>query len=290
MHPNELEIEEGLVRRLLARQFPQWADLPLERVQSAGTDNAIYRLGPDMSVRLPRIDWAVGQVDREMVWLPHLAPHLPLAVPIPIAKGLPADGYPWEWGISPWLEGEIATAERLSDLNRAAEDMAAFVAALHRIDPAGGPPASRGGPLTERDEPVREAIGALAGKVDTDAVTSAWEAALAAPAWSEAPVWIHGDAYDGNLLARDGRLSAVIDWSGVGVGDPAADLIVAWSLFSRESREVFRTQVAADDATWARAKGWALSVSLIALPYYMDTNPIMVANSRHRLREVLPDQ
>lgn len=290
MHPNELDIEDSLVRRLLAGQFPQWADLPLERVQSAGTDNAIYRLGRDMSVRLPRIDWAVGQVELELQWLPHLAPQLPLAVPIPIAKGLPGEGYPWEWGISPWLEGEIATAERLSDLSLAAEDMAAFVTALHRIDLSGGPPASRGGPLMERDEPVREAIGALAGKIDTDAVTSAWEAALAAPAWAEAPVWIHGDAYDGNLLARDGRLSAVIDWSPVGIGDPAADLIVAWSLFSGQSREVFRERVGLDEGTWARAKGWALSVALIALPYYMDTNPIMVVNSWHRLREVLSDQ
>jgi aminoglycoside phosphotransferase (APT) family kinase protein len=289
MHPGEVDTDAALVRRLVGAQFPQWAHLAIEPVASAGTDNAIYRLGSDLAVRLPRIDWAVGQVDRELKWLPRLAPKLRLTVPIPVAVGSPAFGYPWSWGIWPWTEGEQATAETLDDLGGAARDLAAFLSALHEIDPAGGPPASRGGRLSDRDEGVRAAIGSLGDEFDRGAVYAAWDAALEAPGWDSAAVWMHGDAYDGNLLARDGRLTAVIDWSGVGIGDPSADVIVAWSLFSGDSRDAFRSASRVDDATWARGRGWALAVAVNAIPYYRDTNRVLAANARHRLREVLAD-
>jgi len=161
MHADEVDIDVSLVSRLLGAQFPQWADLPLEPVQSAGTDNAIYRLGDDMAVRLPRIDWAVGQVETEHRCLPRLAQHLPLAVPVPLANGKPGEGYPWHWSVHRWLEGENATVARIADLGQAATDLARFAAALQQIDPTGGPLASRGVPLAMRDEPTREAIEAL---------------------------------------------------------------------------------------------------------------------------------
>jgi aminoglycoside phosphotransferase (APT) family kinase protein len=290
MHADELDTDVSLVRRLVARQFPQWAELAIEPVESAGTDNTLYRLGDDLVVRLPRIEWATGQAEKESRWLPRLAPHLPLAVPVPLAIGEPGEDYPWRWSVCRWLEGEAATADRISDLSCAATDLARFVEALQRIDPAGGPGSRRGRPLATQDEPTRKAIAVLAGKVDTDAVTAAWETALRAPPWDGPPVWTHGDLYDGNLLAHDGRLSGVIDFGVLGVGDPACELIVAWSLFSGESREVFRRALGVDDATWARGRGWALSVALVALPYYETTNPVMVANSRHRIDEVLADR
>jgi aminoglycoside phosphotransferase (APT) family kinase protein len=290
MHANELDTDVSLVRRLLARQFPQWAELAIEPVESAGTDNALYRLGDNLVVRLPRIEWATGQAEKESRWLPLLAPHLPLPVSVPLAMGEPGEGYPWRWSVCRWLEGEAATADRVADLRRAATELARFITALQRIDPAGGPESRRGRPLATQDEPTRAAIAALAGKVDTDAVTAAWEAALRAPAWHGPPVWAHGDLYDGNLLVRDGRLSGVIDFGVLGVGDPACELIVAWSLFAGESREAFRRALRVDDATWARGRGWALVVALHALPYYEATNPVMVANSRHRIGEVLADR
>jgi aminoglycoside phosphotransferase (APT) family kinase protein len=290
MHANELDTDVSLVRRLLARQFPQWAELAIEPVESAGTDNALYRLGDNLVVRLPRIEWATGQAEKESRWLPLLAPHLPLPVSVPLAMGEPGEGYPWRWSVCRWLEGEAATADRVADLRRAATELARFITALQRIDPAGGPESRRGRPLATQDEPTRAAIAALAGKVDTDAVTAAWEAALRAPAWHGPPVWAHGDLYDGNLLVRDGRLSGVIDFGVLGVGDPACELIVAWSLFAGESREAFRRALRVDDATWARGRGWALVVALHALPYYEATNPVLVANSRHRIGEVLADR
>jgi aminoglycoside phosphotransferase (APT) family kinase protein len=294
MHPGEVDTDVSLVRRLLTAQFPQWAGLPIAPVHSAGTDNAIYRLGDAMAVRLPRIAWAVGQVDKEHRWLPRLAPRLPLAIPVPLAKGWPAAGYPWPWSVYPWLDGENAAIARIDHLCDAATTLARFIGALQRIDPTGGPPAGehnffRGVPLAERDMHVRAAITDLHGRIDADAVTAAWEAALHAPAWRRPPVWIHGDLQAGNLLVRRGRLSAVIDFGGLGVGDPACDLMAAWTLFAGASRDVFRTALAVDDATWTRGRGWALSVALIALPYYWDTNPVIVGHARHAIDEILAD-
>ncbi|HUH06557.1 MAG TPA: aminoglycoside phosphotransferase family protein [Egibacteraceae bacterium] len=260
--------DAGLVRRLLSEQFPQWADLSIEPVASAGTDNALYRLGEDMVVRLPRVDWALGQVEKEQQWLPRLAPLLPLAVPAPLAMGTPSERFGWHWSVYRWLDGESATVEPIEDLDRAASELGGFVAALQRIDPAGGPPpgahnVGRGEPLAIRDEATRAAISAIDRMIDIDldivAVTSAWEAALGAPALDGPGMWIHGDLHIGNLLTADGRLSAVIDFGGLGVGDPACDLLIAWTLLCPDSRDIFRAALAVDDATWARGQGWALT-------------------------------
>jgi aminoglycoside phosphotransferase (APT) family kinase protein len=294
MHADEVDTDVALVGRLLAAQFPQWADLPVEPVRSAGTDNALYRLGDDMAVRLPRIQSATGQVDKEHRWLPRLAPLLPLAIPVPLAKGTPGEGYPWRWSVYRWLEGETATIGRIADPRQAARDLAHFIAALQRIDPTGGPPPGphnsfRGVPLSTRHTQTRAAIASLHGTLDADAATAAWEAALRAPAWHGPPVWIHGDLQSGNLLAIQGRLSAVIDFGCLGVGDPACDLQVAWNLLSADTRAVFREVLPVDDATWARGRGWALSVGLIALPYYQRTNPVLAGIARYAIAEVLAE-
>jgi len=289
MHIDEVDTDPSLVGWLVAAQFPQWADLPIEPVHSAGTDNAIYRLGDDMAVRLPRIEWATANVDKEHRWLPRLAPLLPLAIPVPLARGAPGEGYPWHWSVYRWLEGENATIDRVDDPRQAATDLARFVAALQRIDPNGGPPARRGVPLATRDALTRDAIASSQRMLDTDAVTAAWEAALEAPGWRGPPAWIHGDLQSGNLLAQHGRITAVIDFGGLGVGDPACDLMVAWNLLSAETRDVFRAALTVDDATWARGRGWALSVGLIALPYYQTTKPVLAEISRYAIAEVLAD-
>lgn len=289
MHADEIPTDLPLVRRLLAAQFPEWAALPIEPVSSSGTDNALYRLGADMVVRLPRIHWAVGGVEKDFRWLPMLAPLLPVAIPVPLAKGTPAEGYPWEWGVYPWLEGENPTVDGIADADSLARDAARFVDALQRIDPTGGPPASRGAPLATRDEPTREAIEALRGVIDVDGAIAAWEAALGAPVWHGPPVWVHSDLLPGNLLVEQGRLSAVIDFGGLGLGDPACDLMVAWTLFSGESRDVFRSALSVDDATWARGRGHALSWALIFIPYYLNTNPVGVSDARRTIDEVLAE-
>jgi aminoglycoside phosphotransferase (APT) family kinase protein len=293
MHADELHTDAALVRRLLARQFPHWARLPIDRVPSSGTDNALYRLSDAMLVRLPRIHWAVGDVDKDLRWLPKLAPLLPVSIPVPLAKGEPAEGYPWTWGVYPWLDGENPSLDGTADAESLTRDLANFVSALHGVDLAGGPPARRGRPLGEvQQEEARAALAELRALtlIDVDAATDAWEEALEAPPWAGPPVWVHGDLLSGNLLLQDGRLTGVIDWGCVGVGDPACDLIVAWGVIPRELRNVFRSAVGVDGATWARGRGWALSLGLIALPYYKDTNPTFTAIARHLIDEVLADE
>jgi aminoglycoside phosphotransferase (APT) family kinase protein len=291
MHAHELDIDVALVRRLLAAQLPEWAALPVEPVSSTGTVNAIFRLGDDMAVRLPRVERWAADLERELRWLPRLAPQLPLAVPEPLATGSPAEGYPRRWAVYRWLEGEEWSVDRVEDLGAAAAELARFVAALQRIETTGAPsrrPGDRGAPLAERDAEVRAAIRASRGLVDTHAAAAAWEAALEAPVWDGPPVWVHGDLLPANVLVTRGRLSAVIDWGCLSVGDPACELMPGWTLFSGESRDAFRAAVSVDDATWARARGWALS-TVAAVPYYRDTNPAFAAAARRWVAEVLAD-
>lgn len=255
-------ITPALVSRLVAAQFPQWAQLPVTPVDLDGWDNTTFRLGEDLSVRLPSADGYVAQIDKEHRWLPILAPHLPFPIPEPLAKGAPGSGFPRPWSVYRWLAGEHATVERIADLNGFAADLADCLAALYRIDTAGGPAAGahsffRGGPLTTYDREAREAISALTGEIDTDAATAVWEAALAAT-WPGPSVWVHGDVTASNLLVADGRLSAVIDFGCSAVGDPACDVTIAWTFFSGDSREAFRTRLPVDRGTWARGRGWAL--------------------------------
>ncbi len=294
MHADEIDIYTSLVSRLLTSQFPQWADLPINLFHSSGTDNVIYRLGDNMVIRLPRTKEAAGRVNKEHQWLPKLAPFLPLTIPTPLAKGAPSEDYPAHWSIYPWLKGDTATIENITDVRQAAIKMGQFITALHQIDVTGGPPPGphnffRGVPLAARDSQTRVAIETLHGILDTDAVTIAWEVALETPAWHGSPVWIHGDLLPSNLLLEQGQLSAVIDFGGLGVGDPACDLITAWCLFSSENRDFFRRYLAVDDATWARGRGWALSIGLIALPYYGTRNPVFADTAAHMINEVLID-
>lgn len=292
MHADELETDTGLVRRLLAAQFAQWAALPVRVFASAGSDNAIYRLGDDLAVRLPRLPRAAGQVEKELTWLPGLAPQLPLGVPVPLALGQPGEGYPLTWGVYRWLPGEPAFRDKLADFPQAARDLAGFIRALQRLDTGGGPVAQpdsgeRGAPLRSRDAFTRENIADLPDDLDRAALTEAWEAALQVPVWEDAPVWIHGDLKSDNLLAELGRLSAVIDFGALRVGDPACELAVAWNWLDARARSVFREAVACDGATWARGRGWALSIAVAEIPYYLHTNPAMVARSRYALSQVL---
>ncbi len=296
MHKDEVPTDTSLVRRLLAAQFPLWARLPITPVRSAGTDNALYRLGDDMVVRLPRISSAVGQVAKEHRWLPRLSTYLPLTIPDPLAMGDPGETFPWPWSVYRWIDGETATIDRLSDdPTQAAQDIAQFLVSLQGVDATVGPPpgpdnAFRGVPLRTRDAATRQAIAALQDTYPSDRLTSAWEEAVNAPVWPGPPRWIHGDLQSGNLLATDGRIRAVIDFGCMGVGDPACDLMVAWNLFSAPARDAFRSALQVDDASWTRGQGWALSFGVIALPYYRTSNPTLAAIARFAIDEVLSDR
>jgi aminoglycoside phosphotransferase (APT) family kinase protein len=279
------------VSRLVAAQFPRWAGLRLTQVEPGGWDNATFRLGEDMSVRLPSAAPYAPQVGKEHQWLPVLAGQLPLPIPRPLARGIPGCGYPWPWSVYRWLDGSPASAGAAVDRDQLAADLAGFLAALYRIDSAAGPPPGahnffRGGPLAVYDGETREAIAALAGEIDAGRAVHVWEEALAA-AWHGPPVWVHGDVSAGNLLVNRERLSAVIDFGCSAVGDPACDTAIAWAWFTGESRKVFQARLPVDQATWARGRGWALWKALIVLVRARKNDPGGATEAARVIGEVL---
>ena len=293
LHVDELSIDAALVRCLLAEQFPPWEDLPLAMVPS-GTDNVTFRLGQDMAIRMPRTASAAASLAKEMRWLPRLAPRLPVPTPVPLAEGAPGSGYPLPWAVVRWLAGEDAARASAARRDFLAGRIAAFVVAMREIDAAGGPvPGAhnswRGVPLAERARETEAAIAALKGIIDTGLATESWTAALAAPPGDGRPAWIHGDLHAANLLMKNGRLSGVIDFGCLGVGDPACDLMAAWTVLSSRGRAVFREAVQVSDAAWARGRGWALSMALIALPYYRGRDRVMTEMASHVMAEVFAE-
>jgi aminoglycoside phosphotransferase (APT) family kinase protein len=277
LHDDEVETSPALVEALLAEQFPDLAG-PVRAVRSTGTVNAIYRVGEDLYARLPRVERHVQGLHRECEWLPRLAPALALQVPEPVALGRPGAGFPFEWALLRWLEGE--TYGDVADERAAATALARFVTELRAVPVGAGAPPGGRAPLRELDTVTRDAIS-------SDAALCAWEEALEAPPFTGSPVWIHGDLLRPNLLVHEGRLSAVIDFGSVGVGDPAADVVAAWAVFTRRGRETFRTALGVDDDTWARARGYALHQAALIIPYYAETNPDFVAHAERTVAQVL---
>ena len=284
MHDDEVAVSEALVHRLLLAQMPHLADRRISMVEPWGTDNAIWRLGDDLVVRLPRIGWAQDQVARDAAWLPRLAPHLPVVVPDPVAVGEPADGYPYRWAVHRWIPGDGASLDTIDDPVTFARQLADFVQHLRRVPTEGAPPArNRARPLSDYDEPTRRAIDGASHLIDAAAATAVWEEALAAAPHDGPAVWVHADL-EGNCLVRDGRLCGVVDWGSACAGDPAVDVQVVWSpLFTEESRTVFLEALGIDDATLARSRGAAINQACAALPYYLHTYPLIVERSWHKL-------
>lgn len=286
-------ITVDLVERLIAEQFPQWARLPVRPVDLDGWDNRTFRLGDEMSVRLPSAEGYSGQVPKEHAWLPRLAPLLPLPIPAPLAMGRPGQGYPWRWSVYKWLDGHPATLTGVADKTQFAADLARFLRTLYALDPRGGPPPGphsfyRGAAPAVYDAEARRAMATLEGEIDMAAAMDAWEAALAST-WNRPPVWIHGDVAVGNLLVRDGRLAAVIDFGCSAVGDPSCDLVIAWTFLDGETRNVFRSILPFDAGTWARGRGWALWKALITLEQYLGTDPARASEARRVIEAVLAD-
>jgi aminoglycoside phosphotransferase (APT) family kinase protein len=289
-----VDIDDELVGRLIEAQFPDWSGLPLRRLPQAGSDNVIYRLGPDLAVRLPRGDWAAWQARKEFRWLPGLAPLLPLGIPEPVAVGEPGCGYPWSWSVARWRDGDPVLAEHFGDSESAARDLAGFLQALWRlpvpeaISPGPHPELQRR-TLADRDAAVRRSIAAISDEFDSDVLTRVWERALAAPPWPAEAVWVHGDFHTGNLLARDGRVTAVLDFGGLGRGDPACDLDVAYTLMTERTRAVFRDELGLDAHTWDRGRGWSLAGGVNAHAAYARTEPRVVAQTRRQIAAVIAE-
>ncbi|TNH27649.1 aminoglycoside phosphotransferase family protein [Micromonospora orduensis] len=293
MHADQMDVTVEVVAALVAEQFPQWRGLPVRPLPSAGTVNALFRIGPDVVLRFPLRPSAGpdlrDELLREQEYARLFAAHLPVAVPEPLGLGEAGDGYSGPWAAYRFIPGETARPDRIGDPDVFARDLAGVVVALRGIDTRGRSwsGSGRGGPLAAQDAGVRAALAVSGALTDTVALAEVWDRCRDARRDDPADGWIHADLMPGNLLVRDGRLVAVIDLGTVGVGDPAVDLMPAWNLFDAGSRETYRRALGVDDATWERGRGWALVQAINALPYYVETNPVMASIARHTLRAVL---
>jgi aminoglycoside phosphotransferase (APT) family kinase protein len=287
MHSDEIDVDAEVVRRLLARQFPEWASLPMRRVASSGTVNAIFRLGEDMAVRLPRTP-RFQDADTDC-WLAVLFGRLPIAIPEPLAAGEPDESYPWQWSVHRWLEGEPWQRDRMGTSCHAAEQLAEFLRALQDIDPTESPcpPLGPVGSFASSDDAVRASAPRAHG-LDVQALLSAWDEALQVPQWAGEALLVHWDLLPGNVLVAHDRIAAIIDWGALSIGDPSRDLVPAWTLFSGDAKPVFRSLMDFDDDTWARARGWALA-SVVGVDYYARTNPAFADECRATVVAALAD-
>lgn len=289
LHPNEVNISLNLVQHLLETQFPHWANLPLHLLEAGGTENVLCRLGETLLVRLPRIDWAVAPLAKDELWLPFVAPHLPLQIPKQLARGVPSETYPFIWGVYAWLEGKDLFNAPLENKETLALDLVNLIQALQRIPIPANPPPARGKPFTDEDAAVRENLALLPSHFQPALLEQIWQQALDAPVWTGVPVWSHGDLHGANLLGQDGRLSAVLDFGALGVGDPIYDYASAWMLLNQPARAVFRAALGLDDATWMRSIGVALRCAAFAYPYYVNTNPVLTSIATHSIQQILLD-
>ncbi|CAM3523596.1 aminoglycoside phosphotransferase family protein [Nocardioides zeicaulis] len=289
MHDDETTITDETVRRLVADQLPQWSTLLLRRLPPTGTDNQLFRLGDELLVRMPRVPGPAEGVAFEHTWLPRIAPHLPLPIPAPVALGEPGHGYPFAWTVVPWIEGSTPTPETF-DPELWATSLGAFVRACREVPGMDAPVVDqgRGAPLESMDDWVRQwAARADPAEVSHEAVLAVWEDALAAPAWDGGPCWFHGDLHQGNLLVRDGRLAAVIDWGCAGRGDPAIELNAMWGDLPRSVADLYRTSVGLDEAAYRRGRGFALAPSISGFTYYRDTSPRMSQLGLRTVRQLV---
>ena len=280
-----MKIDISLVRLLIDQQFPQWADLPISPVVTSGWDNRTFHLGEHMSIRLPSAAKYASQVDKEQRWLPKLQPNVLLMIPKPIAVGEPSNEYPWHWSIYEWLEGEAASIEGIADLSKFSKKLAYFLQALQQCETKGAPVAGpdnffRGGDLKVYDAETRKAIAKIEDRKQSNTFTRIWEKALAS-SWKHEPVWVHGDIAVDNLLVKDGELNAVIDFGQLAVGDPSCDLVLYWTFFTGQNKDVFKKTLNLDADTWDRGRGWVLWKTLCA--------PISGTNCQKVLKCVIDD-
>lgn len=288
-----IEINSTLVQRLVADQFPAWADLAIRPVSQGGHDNRTFHLGERMLVRMPSAACYAPQIKIEQQWLPKLAPQLPLSIPTPLGLGTPTKEFPWHWSIYTYIDGETASRARISNLNQCAKDLAQFLLALQRIESEFAPiPGEhnfyRGANPIAYDRQLRQMLSALKTKIDVKSILEIWELAIASN-WQGKSVWTHGDISTGNLLINDGSLVAVIDFGQAAAGDPACDLVIAWTLFKDESRAVFKDQMSLDANTWIRAHAWLLWKTLTQLVDVESLNRFDLESHVHLIDEVIAD-
>jgi aminoglycoside phosphotransferase (APT) family kinase protein len=270
----EVPLDEALVRGLLEQQHPDLSELPLE-LRDAGWDNVMWRVGPELAVRMPRRAIAAPLIEQEQHWLPQLAPRLPLAVPVPLRIGRPGLGYPWHWSVVPWIDGEPADRTPATEVEATGAALGSFLRALHQTAPPDAPyNPYRSPPVASRAETFEERLGKLARHVDGPGLKRVWGGAAAAPRHSGPPLWVHGDLHPANTLVRGGKLVAVIDFGDLCAGDPAVDIGAAWMSLPDSAADSFWASYGRTDPDLVhRARGWSVLFGLMLLEIGLEGRP-----------------
>ena len=289
-----MEIAVSTVQALIAEQFPEWASLPITPVKRSGWDNRTFRLGKAFSIRMPSEERYVPQVKKEQQWLSFIANSISTQIPQPVAHGRPNKDYPWEWSIYQWIEGDDIDPSVDTNTIDIALKISQFIRELHKVDAANGPVPGphnfyRGENLRVYDKDTRTYVKQLADKINADAILALWRQALNTE-WASPPVWIHGDLEPSNLLVSDNKLVAVIDFGSCAVGDPACDLVIAWTFFNSESREAFRANLNLSDDTWVRGKAWALWKALFQMSKSLEQHDSEHDRARLIIERILRDR
>jgi aminoglycoside phosphotransferase (APT) family kinase protein len=291
-----MEITENLVKELVAEQFPELTYLEIRQVQLSGHDNKIFHLGDEMMIRMPSAKCYASQVLKEQEFLPKLSPFLSFPIPRPLFLGNPSKKYPFNWSIYSYLDGDSVSSLSLNNiqLENLAHDLAKFLKELHKINTSNGPPPGlhnywRGDAPYVYDNDTRRLINKLSNEIDVSKAIETWEKAISSK-FNQDLVWVHGDFASGNILTRDGRLSAVIDFGCMAVGDPACDLVIAWTLLKVMDRQIFKDNLSFDEDTWTRAKGWALWKALVTLENIDNKVSPDALKQLHIINEVYKEQ
>lgn len=287
MHDNEVNIDKDIIYQLLSEQKPEWAMVNIVPISSDGSDHALFRLGSEYVMRLPRVARAVKGIDKEVKWVSALASHLSTPISEPIFKGAPSEQYPFPWLVNKWCEGHNPDFEKNNEYSILATELAEFLNQLHGIKIPDGPISRRGVALNYLNTDVKVALKKIDAELDVSLIVSLWQQLMNTDEWIQEPAWLHGDFLQGNILVNNHHLSGVIDFSDLGMGDPACDLIIAWSLLNKDSRKTFKDNLDnIDENTWQRGRGWALSIALIMLSYYKDRSPYFTTLAKHMIREL----
>lgn len=286
MHKDEIIVNEHMVQKLINEQFPQYTDLPIRKVNSTGTVNAIYMLGEEYYVRLPRLNWASSSLHREWHILPIVSKHVTITVPEVIGKGSPNADYPLSWAIYRWIRGEIFGHSYINEAE-AATALARFITELHSIKTISDAPHAGRKPLRELNEITINAILDCKTDINGEKALKLWRGLIDIEPWNGNRVWIHADLLKPNLIVNNGKLAAIIDFGSAGVGDPAFDAVAAWTVLSSETRALFKTLLNFDEHAWLRAKAYALHQAALIIPYYRESNPAFACQAMNTIDNIL---
>ncbi|GHV45553.1 acetyltransferase [Spirochaetia bacterium] len=289
LHGDQFDINVEIVKNLIKKQFPEFKELPIFEFDSIGTVNSIFRLGNEHYIRFPKTKQYEDSILKEYRILPYISKHITLEIPQPIKLGNPCSLYPVHWAIYNWINGEPYDNNKIADIQDIVSELANFINELHTISLLKDAPKAGRKPLLELDKMTIDALNASKEEIKYTKIIKIWNNLVNTSVWNNKPVWIHADLLKPNILIKDNHIAAIIDFGSAGIGDPAFDLIPAWAIFDKESRNKLQKTLDINEDTWNRACAYALHQAALIIPYYRKSNPGFVKQAIDTINEIIID-